>query len=137
MATDDELANELQAWLVGERGFVVVNEPSLHDEAAVRIVDLARPPIIVRLVTDRGLWSIEVAGPDGHWVDLELWRDYLDGCGYSAGPSAFADCARILRARLDEITALASATDFAPTASRLAEVHRERAVARYGQAGGP
>ena len=72
MASDDEIASELQAWLVDQRGFVVVNEPSLHDEAAVRMVDLARPPIIVRLVTDRGLWSMEVAGPDGHWVDLEL-----------------------------------------------------------------
>jgi hypothetical protein len=111
---------------------LVVNEPSLHDDAAVRMVDLARPPVFVRLVTNRGAWSMEVASPDGHWVDLELWRDFLDGTGYSAGPSAFAGCARILRARLDEITALASSAHFAPKAARLAALHHERAVARFG-----
>jgi hypothetical protein len=131
MPSDDVLARHLQGWLLA-RGFVAVNEPLLHEEAAVRMVDLARQPLRVRLVSDRGAWSMEVAGPDGHWIDLELWRDFLDGSAYSAGPSSFADCVAILRARLEEISALASSADFAVTAAALAALHRQRAVARYG-----
>ncbi len=131
MPSDDVLARHLQGWLLA-RGFVAVNEPTLHEEAAVQMVDLARLPLRVRLVSDRGAWSIEVAGPDGHWIDLELWRDFLDGSAYSAGPSSFPDCVAILRARLEEISALAESPDFAATALRLAALHRERAMVRYG-----
>jgi hypothetical protein len=131
MPSDDVLARHLQGWLLA-RGFVAVSESTLHEGAAVRMVDLARQPLRVRLVSDRGAWSMEVAGPDGHWIDLELWRDFLDGSAYSAGPSSFADCVAILRARLEEISALASSADFAVTAAALAALHRQRAVARYG-----
>jgi hypothetical protein len=131
MPSDDDLARQLQGWLLA-RGFVAVNERTLDEEAAVRMVDLARRPLRVRLVSDRGAWSMEVAGPDGHWIDLELWRDLLDGVAYSAGPSSFADCVAILRARLEEISALAESPDFALTGAALAALHRQRAVARYG-----
>jgi hypothetical protein len=131
MPSDDDLARQVQGWLLA-RGFVAVNERTLDEEAAVRMVDLARRPLRVRLVSDRGAWSMEVAGPDGHWIDLELWRDLLDGVPYSAGPSSFADCVAILRARLEEISALAESPDFAMTGAALAAIHRQRAVARYG-----
>jgi hypothetical protein len=131
MPSDDDLARQVQGWLLA-RGFVAVNERTLDEEAAVRMVDLARRPLRVRLVSDRGAWSMEVAGPDGHWIDLELWRDLLDGLAYSAGPSSFADCVAILRARLGEISALAESPDFALTGAALAALHRQRAVARYG-----
>lgn len=134
MSSDDVVANELRAWLL-DRGFVVVSEPSLQEGAGVAMTDLERPPLRVRLVNDRGAWSLEVAGPDGHWIDLELWRDHLDGSGYSAGPSTFVDCVSILRARLDEIVAVASSADFAAAAARLAALHHERAIARYGPPG--
>ena len=131
MTSGDALAQDAQIWLAAH-GFVVVNEPTLHEEAGVRMIDLVRPPLRVRLVNDRSSWSMEVAGPDGHWIDLELWRDLLDGAAYSAGPSTFADCVAILRDRLEEIAALAASPDFAATGARLSALHHERAVARYG-----
>jgi len=131
MTPGDALAQDAQIWLAAH-GFVVVNQPALHEEAGVQMSDLARPPLRVRLVNDRGSWSMEVAGPDGHWIDLELWRDLLDGGAYSAGPNAFADCVAILRDRLEEIAALAASPDFSTTTAALEALHHERAVARYG-----
>jgi hypothetical protein len=62
---DDATIADLRKWLI-EHGFVVVEEQYKPEAFGNQLVTLSRPTA-VRLVRDRGDWSIELMGSDGQW----------------------------------------------------------------------
>jgi hypothetical protein len=128
--SEERAIGELKAWLV-EAGFSAQRLDYPPAFVGDEVTDFARPPVSIRLVRDRSVWSIEVAGPDGTFVGIQLWRDLLDGTGPSIEAAPIQDRAKSLKARLDEIEHLASAPDFSETAAALHELGRRRARLRF------
>jgi hypothetical protein len=74
---DDAEFAELRQWLT-DAGFVVLADRLSLDTFGDQEVILARP-IGLRLVRDRGQWSVEVCGDDGQWRPLARWAELLTG----------------------------------------------------------
>jgi hypothetical protein len=76
--TDDDAAfADLREWLT-RQGFVVLLDSYSPDSFGNQAVTLARP-IAVRLVRDRGQWSVDICGEDGAWRPLHEWSHELTG----------------------------------------------------------
>ena len=69
-AAEERLIDELKGRL-SDSGFTALTDDYQPEVFGNRLIDLARPPVLVRLVRDRSQWSIDVAGPDGRLEAVE------------------------------------------------------------------
>jgi hypothetical protein len=95
---------ELAAWLTSV-GFDLDQEmesPGFGDRAIV----YASSELLVRFVSDRGQWFLEVSGVRSRdWFDCDTWRACLDASEATLDPSPLADQAAFLLTNLDRIAA--------------------------------
>lgn len=114
-----------------EAGFTVAEElasSSFGDLA----VTFRRGILEVRVVRDRGQWSIEIAGPATGFYDPDIWRACLEGRAAPLDPAPLADQAAFVLGHLDE---LGRAAADAATPDCLRRRGLERTEARVGRAG--
>jgi hypothetical protein len=98
---------DLRAWLQ-DRGFVVLSDHYDPEHFGDQVVQLARP-LGIRLVRDRGEWSVDVVGADGEWIDIHRWRGATRS--QRSEPPSAAEQAQRLREVLDEIEAPSAPPD--------------------------
>jgi hypothetical protein len=104
---DDATFADLREWLTRE-GFVVLSDSYSSDSFGNQAVTLARP-VAVRLVRDRGQWSVDICGHDGVWRPLHELGHELTG-ERSGDFSAAAEAAR-LRSLLGAIETSSGSAD--------------------------
>lgn len=98
---------ELVTWLRSV-GFVV-SEWAESSAFGDRLFILSRPPLQVRLASDRGEWSLELRehGWGGHdWFEPDVWIAHLDGVDTQTDGLPVDEEARVVRDRLPAITEL-------------------------------
>jgi hypothetical protein len=93
---------ELASWLVA-RGFdVETGQLSLAFGSQVLV--FRDETIAVRAVSDRGLWSLEIATPQrDNWYDAEIWAACLDARDAPTEPRDLSAQAQFVRERLDDV----------------------------------
>jgi hypothetical protein len=95
---------ELVGWLERD-GFHMVEERS--DDSYNQLRVLARGPCRIRILVDRGDWSIEIAPSSGEWMHPDVWEAYLDEFPLAGDLSNLEHQARFLEQRLPEIIQVA------------------------------
>jgi len=69
-----------------------------------RLVVYAKSRLLVRIVSDRGQWFVEVGARDwDDWFDADTWKGCLDGTDVAIEPSTTSEQAEFLGQNLDRI----------------------------------
>lgn len=103
-------------------GFWLAEDESRDDGFGDRFLVLMRRGLGIRLVRDRGHWSVEVSGPDlSEWFSPMVWHAYLNQrVGDVATPELDEQCQLIL----DDVARMQAATS--TDAHLLNQLHRYR-----------
>lgn len=117
--------------ILNDLGFRVVEQR--EDGTHNRLFILARDECRVRLLSDRGEWSLAVAFGAGEWIHPDVWEAYLDKFPLAGDLSDLAHQIRFLRQRFDEISA-ASSPDVEDELAAIGEEYMRR---RLGLGPGP
>ena len=117
----DQLVTELEG-----RGFTIVAEQRDNTHFGNRLLELANPSretaSAIRLVRDRGLWSVEVEIA-GRWRDPYKVLLALDGSDYATRASSHDERLRFTVAVVDRIPQ--TSPELEPVVDRLMEFDRE------------
>ncbi len=101
----DQLPEELAAltrWLTSE-GFALAEQQS-SEAFGDRLLIYKREACRVRLIRDRGQWSLEINGSGQNgWFEAEIWRSCLEGENPSTGSIPLSEQATYLRKSLTQI----------------------------------
>jgi hypothetical protein len=117
-----------------ERGFWLAEQEHREDSFGDTFLVLVRRGLSVRIVRDRGQWSVEVSGPGGdQWFSPMVWRTYLDGDAGDVATPALDEQCQLVSKRLDEMQAAAESD--AALGERLLESRALRAQIRRGLRG--
>jgi len=83
MVDDDALIDDFRTWL-GQVGASIVLEQS-SESFGDQLTIFALGALLVRVIRDRGIWRINIAGPHesvtgggSFWFSLGVWQAYLD-----------------------------------------------------------
>ena len=131
--------HDVLGWL-SESGFVVVSDRT-YESFGNRTVVLVNEPVAVRLMKDRGIWRIDIAGPfaevpsesAGIWFEPKIWRSYLDRTRPSTAPELWDAQVSFVKTRLPDVRA--AQLGGRDVARGLRELRKAEAQARFGHFG--
>jgi hypothetical protein len=126
-------------WL-GESGFIVVSDRA-YESFGNRAVVLVKESVAVRLMKDRGIWMIDIAGPFGEvpsesadiWFEPKIWRSYLDRTRPFPAPEPWDTQVSFVKTRLPDVRA--AQLGGKDVAEGLRELEKSEAQARFGHFG--
>ena len=96
-----------------------------------RLIQYANERISVRMISDRGVWFIEVSDPSyetGDWYDVALFRDLL--CGPGGEVLTLSEQAHFVRENWQSVLSSFESDNRNLTHARLGALRRERAERR-------